>query len=126
MAELSPIALIEALATALWVYAALAFAHWLIRTARLDRRQHIPALTDLLGHLVPAMILLVLTVLIGALVGLPSVVAFIALLFPAGLAYGTHMALHELDPPPTPPQTIARTAAALLLAALIIAQRQIL
>ncbi|MEJ6388172.1 hypothetical protein [Gymnodinialimonas ulvae] len=122
---MTPIALIEAAATALWVYAVLTFAHWVVLSARLDRRQHIPALAELLGHLVPAMILLVLTVLAGALIGLPSVVALIALLFPAGLAFGTHMALSEADPPPPVGHTHARLALTLLLAAAIIYRRQI-
>lgn len=122
---MTPIAIIEAVATMLWSYAGLSFGHWTYRTARLDHRHHIPAATELLGHLVPAMILLVLTVLAGAMIGLPSVVAFIALLFPAGLAYGTHMALHEAEPPPPARQTSTRIALALLLAALIILQRQI-
>jgi hypothetical protein len=122
---MTPIALIEAAATLLWVYAGLAFAHWAWRSARLDRRDHIPAVTELLGHLVPAMILLVLTVLAGALIGLPSVVALIALLFPAGLAYGTHMALHEAEPAPPKRHTQIRIALTLILAALIIFQRQI-
>ncbi|MEX3015821.1 hypothetical protein [Gymnodinialimonas hymeniacidonis] len=122
---MSPIALIEATATALWVYAALTFAHWALRAARLDRRQHIAAATDLLGHLVPAMILLVLTVLAGALIGLPSVVAFIALLFPAGLAYGAHMALHDMEPPPSRPHLISRLFMTIVLAVLIIFTRQV-
>ncbi len=116
--------IIEAMATLLWVYAGLTLAHWAIRAARLDQRQHIPALTDLISHLVPAMILLVLTVLAGALIGLPSVVAFIAILFPAGLAFGSHSALHEMEPPPTTGQIRTRILLTLALAALIIALRQ--
>jgi di/tricarboxylate transporter len=123
---MTPIALIEAAATLLWVYAGLTLAHWAYRTARLERRDHIPALADLISHLVPAMILLVLTVLAGALIGLPSVVAFIAILFPAGLAFGSHMALHEHDPPPTQKHTLARIAFTLALSAALITIRQVL
>ena len=121
---MTPIALIEAAATALWCYAGLTLAHWIYRVARMESRHHIPALADLLSHFVPAMILLVLTVLAGALIGLPSVVAFIAMLFPAGLAYGSHMALSDIEPPPSSVQTLTRFACALLCAALFITLRQ--
>jgi len=120
---MTPIAIIEVIATLLWCYAGTALADWGLRTARLERRQHVPAVADLLSHLVPAMILLVLTVLAGAFIGLPSVVAFIALLFPAGLAYGSHMALHEMEPPPTRQQSLTRAAVALVLAGFVIAVR---
>lgn len=120
------IALIEAAATLLWCYAALSLVQWLIQVTRLDRRHHVPAAADLLSHLVPAMILLVLTVLAGALIGLPSVVAFIAILFPAGLAYGLHMALEDMEPPPTRAQVMARLAFAIVLAGAIVLYRQVL
>ena len=51
---------------------------------------------DLLSHLVPAMILLVVIVLFGALFGLVSIVVLIAIVFPGGLAFGAHMALAEV------------------------------
>lgn len=119
---MTPIALIEAAATLLWTYAALTFAAWVNHARCLERSAHIPALIELLTHLVPAMIALVVTVLIGALIGLPSVVAFIALLFPAGLAYGTHTALTETQATRLAPRLIATA----LIATVLIAGRQIL
>ncbi|MEJ6391746.1 hypothetical protein V8J82_00680 [Gymnodinialimonas sp. 2305UL16-5] len=122
---MTPLAVIEAIATLLWCYAALTGAAWLARARRLDQRQHVPVFTELLGHLVPAMILLVGVVLVGALVGLPSVVVFIAVLFPAGLAYGLHMALNDLrDTEQIALRTeFLRVGLALLLAALVIVWR---
>lgn len=122
---MTPIPIIEALATALWTYTALTGAAWLNHTRRLTKGAHIAALAELLTHLVPAMIALVLTVLIGALIGLPSVVALIALLFPAGTAYGTHMALSEARDTPTNTQDLPRLAASLILATAIITYRQL-
>ncbi len=121
---MAAVQIIEAFASLLWCYAGLTLVHWAFRLSRLDRRQHIPTVAELLSHLVPAMIALVLTVLIGSFVGLPSVVVLIALLFPAGLAYGGHSALHDLDPPPSRKQTLVRFALAIALAALVVAVRQ--
>lgn len=115
--------IIEAAATVLWTYTALTLTAWIMHTRRLDQGAHVPAFVELLGHLVPAMIALVVTVLFGALVGLPSVVALIALLFPAGMAYGTHMALSEASDHTRPRLRIAATLA---LSAAIIVYRQVL
>lgn len=93
---MTPLAVMEAIATVLWVYAGLALLEWGARVSRLDQRQHIPSVTDLLGNLVPAMIALVVVVMAGAVIGLPSVVVIIAVLFPAGLAFGAHMALNDI------------------------------
>lgn len=121
---MTPLAIIEALATVLWTYAALTFAAWALHVVRQDKGAHVAAVADLLGHLVPAMIGLVLTVLVGAFIGLPSVVALIALLFPAGLAYGVHTALSEARD--SMGHITTRVAAAIGLATIIIAYRQVL
>lgn len=120
---MTPIAVIEAGATLLWSYSALTFAAWLIHLIRLPQGDHVATVTELLFHLVPAMIALVVVVLFGALIGLPSVVAFIAILFPAGLAYGTHMALCDIRDVPTGRGDLPRLAFALLLAGVVILYR---
>lgn len=121
---MTAIALIEAIATLLWSYTALTLLAWITHTARLDRSHHVAALTDLITHLVPAMIGLVALVLIGAFIGLPSVVAFIAILFPAGTAYATHMALTEARDAPLNRADLPRLAATLAFAMALIAYRQ--
>ncbi len=93
---MTPLAVMEAIATVLWVYAIVAGLEWLWRVARTERRHHIPHVTDLLGNLVPVMIALIVVVMAGAMIGLPSVVVIIAVLFPAGLAFGVHQSLNEL------------------------------
>ena len=125
MIATTAIAVIEATATFLWTYAALTGASWLIHARRLDTGAHVPAAVELLTHLVPAMIALVCVVLLGALIGLPSIVALIALLFPAGLAYGSHMALTEIRDAATSRQDLPRLAATLITSAAIITYRQL-
>lgn len=94
--DLSPIAVVEAVAALFWVYAALAGIEWAAGLARTPRSRHIPLVTEMIGHLVPAMIMLVVVVMAGAFFGFPTVVVVIAILFPAGLAFGLHGALNDL------------------------------
>jgi hypothetical protein len=56
----------------------------------------LPVFFELIGHLVPAMVTLLVVVLAGAFFGLPTVVVVIAVLFPAGLAVGLHMGLNDV------------------------------
>lgn len=122
---MTPLALIEAVATILWVYAGFALAEWIARVARMERRFHIPSTADLLGNLVPAMIMLVIVVLLGSLIGLPSVVVLIAVLFPAGLAFGAHMALNDLRSEADLPWEVARILLSFVVAGGVIYVRQI-
>lgn len=122
---MTAIVLIEALATLLWSYTALTFLAWLAHVFRLPPGAHVAAGAELATHLVPAMIALVAVVLVGALIGLPSVVAFIAILFPAGTAYGTHMALTEIRDAPTSRRDLPRFAFTLLLTGALIVTRQL-
>ncbi|MEM7721562.1 MAG: hypothetical protein AAF376_04255 [Pseudomonadota bacterium] len=122
---MTPLAVMEAIATVLWVYAGLALLEWGIRVARTDRRQHIGCVTDLLGNLVPAMITLVVIVMAGAVIGLPSVVVIIAVLFPAGLAFGAHMSLNDLREVADLRVELGRLAVTAALAAGVIYVRQV-
>jgi small-conductance mechanosensitive channel len=92
----TPIAAVEAVATLFWTYAALAAIEWIARLSRKERREHLPLVFEMIGHLVPAMIMLLVVVLAGAFFGFPTVVVVIAILFPAGLAVGFHMGLNDL------------------------------
>lgn len=93
---MTPIAAVEAVATLFWTYAALAAIEWAGRLSRFERGQHLAHVFELIGHLVPAMVTLLVVVLAGAFLGFPSVVVVIAILFPAGLAVGVHMGLNDL------------------------------
>lgn len=120
---MTPIAIIEAIATVLWVYAGVGLVEWIRHVARSERRQHIPHTAELLGNLVPAMIALVVVVMAGALIGLPSVVVIIAVLFPAGVAFGLHQSLNDLRETSWRNEGI-KLAVILLIAAFVIWRRQ--
>lgn len=122
---MTPLGIMEAIATVLWVYAGLAFLDWVGHLRRSDKRFHIPHVTDLLGNLVPAMIALLVVVMAGAVVGLPSVVVIIAVLFPAGLAFGVHMALNDIRGESDYRTETVRMALTFVIAAGIVYLRQI-
>ncbi len=122
---MTPLAVIEAIATLLWVYAGLTFIAWARHLIRSEKRFHIPHVADLLGNLVPAMIALVVVVMAGAMIGLPSVVVIIAVLFPAGLAFGLHMSLNDIREDASYRAELIRIILALLIGAGVIYVRQI-
>ena len=122
---MTPIAIIEAIATLLWTYAGLALMEWAVFVARTERRHHIPHTMDLLGNLVPAMIMLIVVVMAGAMIGLPSVVVLIAVLFPAGLAFGLHVSLNDLRDQASYRIELGRILSTFVVAAGIIYVRQI-
>ncbi|MFW5641302.1 MAG: hypothetical protein ACOCY0_00920 [Roseicyclus sp.] len=117
-------AVIEAAATLFWTYACLAALEWAARLSRRERRARLALLFEMIGHLVPAMVTLLVVVLAGFLLGLPSVGLIIALLFPAGLATGFHMGLNDLRAA-TWTGEAARLGLAALIAALVVHLRQI-
>lgn len=122
---MTPIAVIEAVATLLWSYAAVTFAAWAGHLRRADRRVRVTHVFDLVANLVPAMITLLLVVLVGAVIGLPSVVVIIAVLFPAGLAFGIHMSLNEIREGATLTGELGRIALAFAIGAAVIWARQV-
>ena len=127
MPAITPIAIVEAVASLLWVYAGLTFLAWADYLRRSARQAHVAHVFELITQLVPAMIALLLVVIAGAVIGLPSVVVFIAVLFPAGLCYGSHMALADIrgDRGAATAQDFARAGLAVALAVLVIWRRQI-
>ncbi|NKX45885.1 hypothetical protein [Roseicyclus persicicus] len=122
---MTPIAAVEAIATLLWAYAGVTFLAWARHLTRAEHRQRVPHVIDLIANLVPAMILLLVVVLVGAVIGLPSVVVLIAVLFPAGLAWGAQMALNDIRETATPAAEAARIALALAIGSAVIWARQI-
>jgi hypothetical protein len=120
----SPIAVIEAAATVFWTYAGLAAIEWFVRLWRKERREHLALVFEMIGHLVPAMITLLVVVLAGIFLGLPTVVVIIAVLFPAGLAVGFHMGLNDLREA-TWPGEATRLGLTAVIAAGVIYVRQI-
>jgi hypothetical protein len=120
---MTPIGWIEAAATLFWSYAGLAAIEWFARLSRRERREHLPLFFEMIGHLVPAMITLLVVVLAGAFFGFPTVVVIIAILFPAGLAVGFHMGLNDVREASWPGE-IARLSLTALIGGIIIWVRQ--
>jgi hypothetical protein len=121
---MTPIAIIEAVATLLWCYAGVTFLAWAGHLRRTEHRTRVTHVFDLVANLVPAMIALLLVVLAGAMIGLPSVVVIIAVLFPAGLAFGLHMSLNEIREEASITREVARIALAFVIGAGVIWYRQ--
>lgn len=122
---MTPIAVIEAVATLLWSYAAVSFVAWAGHLSRAEQRARVTHVFDLVANLVPAMIALLIVVLAGAMIGLPSVVVIIAVLFPAGLAFGLHMSLNEIREEAALPRELARIGLAFTIGAAVIWWRQL-
>lgn len=87
------IRLIVLAATILWSYAAVVGAEWARMLWRSERREHVTLVFDLVTGLLPAAAAYVLLVLAGHVLGLPSVVVFLAVVVPGGLVYAFRAAL---------------------------------
>jgi hypothetical protein len=87
------IRLIVLAATILWSYAAVVGAEWARMLWRSERREHVTLVFDLVTALLPAAAAYVLLVLAGHVLGLPSVVVFLAVVVPGGLVYAFRTSL---------------------------------
>ncbi len=87
------IRLIVLAATILWSYAAVIGAEWARMLWRSERREHVTLVFDLVTGLLPAAAAYVLLVLAGHVLGLPSVVVFLAVVVPGGLVYAFRASL---------------------------------
>ena len=122
---MTPLAVIEGVATLLWCYSGVTFLAWAGHLHRAEHRARVTHVFDLVANLVPAMIALLIVVLAGAMIGLPSVVVIIAVLFPAGLAFGLHMSLNEIREETTLRRELTRIALAFAIGAAVIWWRQL-
>lgn len=80
-----------------WSAAAVLFAGWLRTVARMPRLDHVGHAVDLLAGLVPLACAVVLVVLAGGLIGLPSVVGFVFVFLPVGLALTLFIELRRIE-----------------------------
>lgn len=117
-----PITVVKFTALLLWCYGAVHLVLWTRLLIRAERHAHIGQIVSLLGEMVPVACGLVLVVALGALIGLPSVVVFIAVLTPAGLAWALRLEVNRLTGPPPWAEARRALAAALLAAALLLLQ----
>lgn len=95
-----PIAVFVFCATFLWCYAGVLLFGWFRAVRRTEENMHVGHFATLMGELVPGAVVAVITVMVGAVVGLPSVVVFISFIVPAGLVYGLYRAVTDLRPAP--------------------------
>jgi len=119
---MSPIQIVDLTATLLWCHAAVLGAAWARAVARSERRYHVGHVVSLLGELVPMAVAVVLLVFAGSFLGLPSVVVFLAIVYPAGLVLGLVFEVRRICDP-SPAAEAARLAASLVLAVLVLGYR---
>lgn len=86
------------LATVLWCHAAVLAWEWLGTLRRAIHSDKIGHVVNLLGAMVPVVVTYIAVVFAGALLGLPSMVAFLALVVPGGLVYGFRTDLGDETP----------------------------
>lgn len=80
----------------LWCYATVLTVAWFRAVGGEDRKTHVGHFVSLMGVFVPLSCLLVLVVFLGAILGLPSVIALLVVLVPAGLVVGLQLEVSRL------------------------------
>lgn len=93
------IRIVEIIATILWCHAALLALEWLGTLRRASQNDKVGHVVSLLGAFVPVVVTYITVVLVGAVIGLPSMVVFLALIVPGGLVFGLRMELSDETQP---------------------------
>lgn len=93
---MTAVLVIKFCALLLWCYAAVLAVAWFRAVRAEDTTRHVGHVISLLGVFVPLSCLLVIVVFLGAMLGLPSVVALLAVLVPAGLVVGLQLEVNRL------------------------------
>lgn len=96
---MTPIVLVESVATLLWAYALVLAVSWFRAVARDDRKAHVGHFVSLMGAMVPFSASVIALVFIGGTLGLPSVVVFLAVLLPAGLVTALQLEVSRMTGP---------------------------
>ena len=86
------------LATLLWCHAAVLAWEWVATLRRAVHSDKVGQVVNLLGAMVPVVITYIFVVFAGAILGLPSIVAFLALVVPGGLVYALRVDLGDVTP----------------------------
>lgn len=106
------------LATLLWCHAAVLAWEWLGKLRSAVHSDKVGQVVNLLGAMVPVVITYIFVVFAGAILGLPSIVAFLAVVVPGGLVYAFRVDLGE-ETPSTPALERRRTLLTIALAVLV-------
>ncbi len=120
---MSPLAIVKLTATLLWCHAGVLAVAWFRQVARTDKRFHVGHFVALMGEMVPMAAGAILLIFGGAILGLPSVVVFLAVVLPAGLVLALATEVDRLTEPPDAGVETRRLAATLGLAVLAVAWR---
>lgn len=106
----------------LWSCALVLALVWVRTVARTHRSEHIGHFLELLAALVPLSCAVVGLVLLGGVVGLPSIVGFLFVFLPAGVVIALHLELRRIEGP-RPDRDRLRALLGLGLAAVVLAGR---
>ncbi|MEM9392536.1 MAG: hypothetical protein AAGA38_01665 [Pseudomonadota bacterium] len=107
----------------LWSYALVLLVAWLRAVAADDPKTHIAHFVDLMAALVPLSCAVVIIVMLGAVVGLPSVVGLLFVALPAGFVWILAMDVRRVEQSGARGPESLRLAATLCLAFGVIAGR---
>ncbi len=92
------IQIIVFIATLLWCHAAVLAWEWIRLLRSAAQSDKVGVVVKLLGAMVPVVVLYIVVVFAGAILGLPSMVAFLALVVPGGLVFGFRTELGDETP----------------------------
>jgi hypothetical protein len=81
----------------MWSYAVVLAAVWVRRVARTPRSEHVGHFLELLAGLVPLSCAAVALVLVGGVIGLPSVVGFLFVFLPVGVVVALHFEVRRIE-----------------------------
>lgn len=94
--QITAVLIIKFCSLLLWCYAIVLSVAWFRAVGADDKRTHVGHFLGLMGVFVPLSCVLVFVVFLGAMLGLPSVVAILAVLVPAGLVVGLQLEISRL------------------------------
>lgn len=119
-----PVKIVDLWAMFLWCHAAVLVVSWFRVVGRTDRRDHVGHFISLMGELVPMAAGVILLIFAGSVLGLPSVVVFLAVVFPAGLVFALLMEVERVGETSRQSET-RRLASALGLTCLVYTYRSL-
>jgi len=117
------IRIVEIIATILWCHAALLALERIGTLRRAAQNEKAGHVVSLLGAFVPVVVTYITVVLVGAVIGLPSMVVFLALIVPGGLVFGLRMELSD-EAQPTWAREQRRFIFTIVLVCLVIGYQQ--
>lgn len=112
------------LATVLWCHAAILALDWIGVLRRAPHHEKVGLVVNLLGAFVPVVVIYIVVVFAGAILGLPSMVAFLAVVVPAGFVFAFRIDLAD-EFPSTWPREQRRILLTVALALLVLGYRQL-